>query len=329
MNLLIIGGAGYIGSHMVQRLRSTQNKVTILDNLSTGFRNVINDTDFIEGDIKDCALLTKIFKDRGIEAVMHFASYMQVSESVKKPDIYYENNVSNTINLLNIMAKNNVRKFIFSSSAAIFGEPEYTPIDESHPKNPINPYGRSKLMVEGILKDYESAFGLKSVCLRYFNAAGADEGGNLGEQHSPETHLIPILLQVASGRRERASVFGTDYPTADGTCIRDYIHVSDLCEAHIAALDYLNKKHKSQNFNLGNGGGFSVAEVVETVRRISGKPLQIDYEERRPGDPAVLVADSTLAKKMLNWSPCFTQLETIIEHAWNFEKSHFSRPLTE
>jgi UDP-glucose 4-epimerase len=329
MNLLIIGGAGYIGSHMVQRLRSTKNKVTILDNLSTGFRNVINDTDFIEGDIKDCALLTKIFKDRGIEAVMHFASYMQVSESVKKPDIYYENNVSNTINLLNIMAKNNVRKFIFSSSAAIFGEPEYTPIDESHPKNPINPYGRSKLMVEGILKDYESAFGLKSVCLRYFNAAGADEGGNLGEQHSPETHLIPILLQVASGRRERASVFGTDYSTADGTCIRDYIHVSDLCEAHIAALDYLNKKHKSQNFNLGNGGGFSVAEVVETVRRISGKPLQIDYEERRPGDPAVLVADSTLAKKMLNWSPCFTQLETIIEHAWNFEKSHFSRPLTE
>jgi UDP-glucose 4-epimerase len=329
MNLLIIGGAGYIGSHMVQRLRSTKNKVTILDNLSTGFRNAINDTDFIEGDIKDCALLTKIFKDRGIEAVMHFASYMQVSESVKKPDIYYENNVSNTINLLNIMAKNNVRKFIFSSSAAIFGEPEYTPIDESHPKNPINPYGRSKLMVEGILKDYESAFGLKSVCLRYFNAAGADEGGNLGEQHSPETHLIPILLQVASGRRERASVFGTDYPTADGTCIRDYIHVSDLCEAHIAALDYLNKKHKSQNFNLGNGGGFSVAEVVETVRRISGKPLQIDYEERRPGDPAVLVADSTLAKKMLNWNPCFTQLETIIEHAWNFEKSHFSRPLTE
>ena len=329
MNLLIIGGAGYIGSHMVQRLRSTKNKVTILDNLSTGFRNAINDTDFIEGDIKDCALLTKIFKDRGIEAVMHFASYMQVSESVKKPDVYYENNVSNTINLLNIMAKNNVRKFIFSSSAAIFGEPEYTPIDESHPKNPINPYGRSKLMVEGILKDYESAFGLKSVCLRYFNAAGADEGGNLGEQHSPETHLIPILLQVASGRRERASVFGTDYPTADGTCIRDYIHVSDLCEAHIAALDYLNKKHKSQNFNLGNGGGFSVAEVVETVRRISGKPLQIDYEERRPGDPAVLVADSTLAKKMLNWSPCFTQLETIIEHAWNFEKSHFSRPLTE
>ena len=329
MNLLIIGGAGYIGSHMVQRLRSTKNKVTILDNLSTGFRNVINDTDFIEGDIKDCALLTKIFKDRGIEAVMHFASYMQVSESVKKPDVYYENNVSNTINLLNIMAKNNVRKFIFSSSAAIFGEPEYTPIDESHPKNPINPYGRSKLMVEGILKDYESAFGLKSVCLRYFNAAGADEGGNLGEQHSPETHLIPILLQVASGRRERASVFGTDYPTADGTCIRDYIHVSDLCEAHIAALEYLNKKNKSQNFNLGNGGGFSVAEVVETVRRISGKPLQIDYEERRPGDPAVLVADSTLAKKMLNWSPCFTQLETIIEHAWNFEKSHFSRPLTE
>ena len=184
-------------------------------------------------------------------------------------------------------------------------------------------------MVEEILKDYESAFGLKSVCLRYFNAAGADEGGNLGEQHSPGTHLIPILLQVASGRRERASVFGTDYPTADGTCIRDYIHVSDLCEAHITALEYLNKKHKSQNFNLGNGDGFSVAEVVETVRRISGKPLQIDYEERRPGDPAVLVADSTLAKKMLNWSPCFTQLETIIEHAWNFEKSHFSRPFTE
>jgi UDP-glucose 4-epimerase len=322
MNLLVIGGAGYIGSHMLQRLSREKHKVTVLDNLSTGFRDAISETDFIEGDVSNNVLVARILSERKIQAVMHFASFMQVSESVKRPDIYYNNNVANTIGLLNLMADNHVKNFIFSSSAAIFGEPEYTPIDEGHVKNPINPYGRSKLIVEDILKDYENAFGLKSVCLRYFNAAGADESGVIGERHSPETHLIPILLQVASGRRDRAFIFGTDYPTPDGTCIRDYVHVSDLCEAHMVALEYLNKNQKSRNFNLGNGDGFSVAEIVATVEKITGVKLHLDYTDRRDGDPAILVADSTLAKQILHWSPRFPQLETIIEHAWNFEKKY-------
>jgi len=233
MNLLIIGGAGYIGTHMVKRLHAAKHAVTILDNLSTGYRDAVLGGEFIQGDIEDRALLDKVFLEHKVDAVLHFASFIQVGESVKKPDIYYQNNLSNTINLLNAMIAADVKSFIFSSTAAIFGEPSYTPIDEVHPKQPINPYGRSKWMVEQILEDYDHAFGLKSVCLRYFNAAGADADGEIGERHEPETHLIPILLQVASGRRERASVFGTDYPTADGTCIRDYVHVMDLCDAHM------------------------------------------------------------------------------------------------
>ena len=213
-----------------------------------------------------------------------------------------------------------VRHFIFSSTAAIFGGPSYTPIDEAHPKLPINPYGRSKWMVEQILEDYDHAYGLKSVCLRYFNAAGADPDGEIGERHEPETHLIPILLQVASGRRERASVFGTDYPTPDGTCIRDYVHVMDLCDAHIAALCYLRDNNLSGRFNLGNGNGFSVAQVIGAVENVTGMTLPIDYVERRPGDPAILVADATLARTTLRWSPQYDDLETIVRHAWEFEQ---------
>jgi len=320
MNILIIGGAGYIGSHMVKRLLAAQHAVIILDNLSTGHRDAVLGGDFVLGDIGDRALLDKIFFTHKIDAVIHFAAYAMVGESVQRPDIYYQNNLSNTINLLNAMIAAGVKHFIFSSTAAIFGESSYNPIDEAHPKLPINPYGRSKWMLEQILEDYDHAYGLKSVCLRYFNAAGADPEGDLGERREPETHLIPILLQVASGRRERASVFGTDYPTVDGTCIRDYIHVMDLCDAHIAALGYLRDHNMSARFNLGNGSGFSVAQVIEAVENVTGKTLAIDYVERRPGDPAILVANATLAHKMLGWSPQYGDIKTIVRHAWEFEK---------
>ena len=325
MNLLIIGGAGYIGSHMVKRLLIAKHALTILNNLSTGYRDAVLGGNFIHGDVGNQTLLDKMFSEHKFDAVMHFASFIQVGESVKRPDIYYQNNLSNTINLLNAMVAAGVRHFIFSSTAAIFGEPSYTPIDEAHPKLPINPYGRSKWMVEQILEDYDHAYGLKSVCLRYFNAAGADPEGQIGERHEPETHLIPILLQVASGRRERASVFGTDYPTPDGTCIRDYVHVMDLCDAHIAALGYLRDSKRSGRFNLGNGNGFSVAQVIGAVESVTGMTLPIDYVERRPGDPAILVADATLARTTLGWSPQYSDLETIVRHAWKFEQSHFIR----
>jgi UDP-glucose 4-epimerase len=320
MNILIIGGAGYIGSHMVKRLIAAKHAVTILDNLSTGYRDAVLGGFFLEGDIGDRTLLDMIFSAHKFDAVIHFSSYIQVAESVKRPDIYYQNNLSNTLNLLNAIVSAGVKHFIFSSTAAIFGEPIYTPVDESHPKQPINPYGRSKLMVEQILEDYDHAYGLKSVCLRYFNAAGADPDGELGERHEPETHLIPILLQVASGRRERASVFGADYPTPDGTCIRDYVHVMDLCDAHIAALGYLRDSNHSGRFNLGNGNGFSVAQVIEAVESVTGKSLPIEYVERRPGDPAILVADATFARTTLGWSPQYGGLETIVRHAWEFEQ---------
>lgn len=323
MNLLVVGGAGYIGSHMVKRLLASKHSVTILDNLSTGYRDAVIGGEFIQGDIGNSALLDKVFSENKFDAVLHFASYIQVGESVKKPDIYYQNNLSNTINLLNAMNAAGVKKFIFSSTAAIFGEPSYTPIDEAHPKQPINPYGRSKWMVEQILEDYDHAYELKSVCLRYFNAAGADADGEIGERHEPETHLIPILLQVASNRRERVSVFGTDYPTPDGTCIRDYIHVMDLCDAHIAALSYLRDHNLSGRFNLGNGTGFSVAQVIDAVESVTGKSLSIDYVERRPGDPAILVADATLARSTLGWSPKYSDLKTIVGHAWAFELKRY------
>lgn len=322
MNILIVGGAGYIGSHMVKTLSDlTGYDITILDNLTTGIKDAVCSGTFVQGDINDRELLRKIFSQGEFDAVIHFASLIQVGESVLRPDLYYENNFINTIFLLNAMVEAKVKKFIFSSTAAIFGEPVHIPINEAHQKIPINPYGRSKLMVEQVLEDYDHAFGLKSVCLRYFNAAGADPNGDIGEMHDPETHLIPILLQVASGRRKCASVFGTDYPTDDGTCIRDYIHVMDLCDAHVSSLIYLCNQNKSERFNLGNGSGFSVSQVIDTVRRVTGKPLAIEYCQRRVGDPAVLVADATRAKAILNWHPKYIELDTIVTHAWNFEKN--------
>lgn len=250
---------------------------------------------------------------------MHFASFIQVGESVKKPGLYYRNNFSNTLNLLDAMVRAGVTRFIFSSTAAIFGEPEYSPLDEQHPQRPINPYGTSKQMVERVLHDYDRAHGLRSVSLRYFNAAGAHSDGSIGERHHPETHLIPLLLQVASGRRESVSLFGRDYDTPDGTCIRDYVHVVDLCQAHLLALQWLMDGGHSTAFNLGNGNGFSVLEVIRAVERVTQRDVRVVDAPRRDGDPARLVADARSIRQTLGWAPAYAQLETIVAHSWQWE----------
>lgn len=319
--ILVVGGAGYIGSHMVKMLLGRGYSVVTLDNLSTGYRDAVLGGEFILGDLADRALLDKLFSEHKIDGVMHFASFIQVGESVQNPARYYANNVVNTLNLLDAMVAHNVKRFIFSSSAAVYGEPIRVPIDEAHPKNPINPYGRSKWMVEQMLADYDRAYALKSVCLRYFNAAGADPEGQLGERHEPETHLIPLVLQAASGSRESVQVFGRDYDTPDGTCIRDYVHVADLCEAHLLALDRLLQGGASAAFNLGNGNGFSVQQVIDTACETTGKDIPVKDAPRREGDPARLVADATLARKELGWNPCYEKLETIVRHAWQWEKT--------
>lgn len=321
--VLVVGGAGYIGSHMVKMLLESDYKVVTLDNLSGGYRDAVVGGDFEYVDLANKSELERVFKKYQFDAVMHFASYIQVGESVIKPAMYYENNVVNTLNLLDVMVKYDVKLFIFSSTAALFGEPEYTPIDEKHPTNPINPYGRSKLIVEQILADYDKAYNLKSICLRYFNAAGADPKGLLGERHEPETHLIPLILQAASNRRESISVFGRDYDTPDGTCIRDYIHIVDLCSAHLLALEKLVKEKKSYAYNLGNGNGFSVQEVIDSARVVTGKEIKVAEALRREGDPAVLLADATLAKTGLGWMPQYCELSTIIEHAWQWELNYY------
>ncbi|WP_416560649.1 UDP-glucose 4-epimerase GalE [Limnohabitans sp. yimb22184] len=321
MNVLVIGGAGYIGSHMVKLLGRRGCDVTTLDNLSNGHRDAILFGSFVEGDVADRFLLAQLLETGNFDAVMHFASFIQVGESMKHPAKYYENNVSNTLNLLGAMLTANVKRFIFSSTAATFGSPQYTPMDEMHPQNPINPYGRSKLMIEKVLDDYDRAYGLRSVCLRYFNAAGADPDGELGERHNPETHLIPLVLQTASGLRSDIEVFGRDYDTPDGTCVRDYIHINDLCEAHWLALQSLMRGAGSQRYNLGNGNGFSVQEVIDAAKRVTGRSIAIRDAPRRDGDPARLVADSTLARRQLGWEPKITDLETIVRHAWRWEQS--------
>jgi len=319
MKILVVGGAGYIGSHMVKMLLDQGHEVITFDNLSSGFRDAVLGGVFVLGDLADIAGLDEVFTTYQPEAVMHFASYIQVGESVQHPDKYYLNNFTNTLNLLNAMVKYRVNHFIFSSTAAVFGEPEYVPIDEEHIKNPLNPYGRSKWMVEQVLADYDRAYGLKSVCLRYFNAAGADPEGLLGERHEPETHLIPLVLQAISGRRQNITVFGRDYDTPDGTCIRDYIHIVDLCSAHLLALNKLIESGVSKRYNLGNGEGFSVQEVIAVAQKVTGKTLLIQEGARREGDPARLVADSSLARRELSWTPIFTDLESIISHAWQWE----------
>ena len=323
--VLVVGGAGYIGSHMVKYLANRGFVPVVLDNLSTGHAESARFGQLVVGDLADHALLDQLFNEHEFVAVMHFAAASLVGESMEYPAKYYRNNVCNTLNLLDAMVQHGVKDFIFSSTAAIFGEPHYTPIDEAHPKNPINPYGASKLMIERILEDYAAAYGLNSVSLRYFNACGADPEGDLGELHDPETHLIPLVLQAASGRRDYIKIFGSDYPTPDGTCVRDYIHIVDLCQAHHKALEKLLDESLcgAQAFNLGNGKRFSVKEVIETASAVvskDGKSIRVDKSDRRPGDPAVLVADANAATKIFNWLPEHSTLEEMVEHAWAWEQ---------
>jgi len=324
--VLVVGGAGYIGSHMVKMLGQQGCSVTTLDDLSSGHRDAVVCGDFVQGDMGDRAVLDTLLS-QGFDAVMHFASFIQVGESVQEPAKYYQNNVTHTLTLLDAMRAHGVARFIFSSTAATFGEPQYSPIDERHPQQPINPYGRTKLMVEQVLADYEKAYGLSSVCLRYFNAAGADPEGQLGERHEPETHLIPLVLQAASGRRPHIGVFGRDYDTPDGTCVRDYIHIQDLCSAHWLALQSLVGGASSQAYNLGNGQGFSVQEVIDTAQQVTGRPIAVVNGPRRAGDPARLIADSRLVREKLGWQPRYAKLSTIVEHAWRWEMRHTASQL--
>ena len=319
MHVLVVGGAGYIGSHMVKLLCQRGFEVTVLDNLSAGHRDAVKGGRFVLGDLGERDLLDELFQTSHFDGVLHFASHIQVGESVREPAKYYLNNVFKTQYLLDAMIAHRVKHFIFSSTAAIFGEPLRIPIDENHPKNPINPYGRSKWIVEQMLSDYEVAYGLKAICLRYFNAAGADPDGELGERHEPETHLIPLVLQAAAGRRPHITVFGTNYDIPDGTCIRDYIHVSDLCEAHLLALQRLWDGANGTAFNLGNGNGFSVKEVIDIARTVTGREIPVIYDAQRSGDPARLVADCGRARVELGWKPRYTDLRDIVAHAWRWE----------
>lgn len=321
-HILVTGGAGYIGSHMVKRLLCASHHVSVLDDLSGGFANAVGRARLTIGSIGDKAILDQLFSSMQFDAVINFASFIQVGESVTQPLKYYLNNVSNTLTLLDAMHRHGVYRYIFSSTAATFGVPSYMPIDEAMPQHPINPYGHSKLMIEQVLADMDHAYGFKSVCLRYFNAAGADYEGELGERHEPETHLIPLVLQAASGRRSHISVFGDDYDTPDGTCIRDYVHVHDLTDAHLLAMNHLLEGGGSKRYNLGNGTGFSVRQVIETAERVTGQKIPVRVEPRRAGDPDRLVADSSRLRKELGWVPTCASLEQIIADAWAWEQKY-------
>ncbi|MEM9544031.1 MAG: UDP-glucose 4-epimerase GalE [Cyanobacteria bacterium P01_E01_bin.42] len=319
--ILVTGGAGYIGSHAVLALQKEGYEVIILDNLVYGHRELVEEVlkvELIAGDTGDRELLDNLFASRDITAVMHFAAYAYVGESVTAPDKYYRNNVIGTLTLLEAMLKAGIKQFVFSSTCAVYGVPQVFPIPEDHPKAPINPYGQSKLMVEQMLEDLDRAYDLRSVRFRYFNAAGADPQGRLGEDHNPETHLIPLTLYTALGKREAIYMFGTDYPTPDGTCIRDYIHVSDLADAHVLGLNYLLKGGKTEVFNLGNGTGFSVKEVIEAAKKATGKDFTVLERDRRPGDPPKLVGASEKARNVLGWTPQYAGIEEIITHAWQW-----------
>lgn len=322
MAILVTGGAGYIGSHTVAELLDASEEVVVLDNLQKGHKGAVLGGRFYQGDLRDDEFLSKVFKENDIEAVIHFAADSLVGESVSDPLKYYNNNVVSTLKLLTKMKEFSVKKIVFSSTAATYGEPENTPILESDRTLPTNPYGETKLAVEKALKWADNAYGIKYVSLRYFNAAGAHISGKIGEDHNPESHLIPIILQVALGKREAISIFGDDYNTPDGTCIRDYIHVTDLAQAHILALKKLRDGGESSIYNLGNGKGFSVKEVVELAREVTGIDIKAVVAERRPGDPAVLVASSEKIQKELNWQPRYNDLRTIIDTAWQWHKNN-------
>jgi UDP-glucose 4-epimerase len=325
--ILVTGGAGYIGSHTVLALQERQYPVIVLDNLVYGHQELIEkipNVQLIIGDISDPIILDKIFTTYDISAVMHFAAYAYVGESMTEPAKYYRNNVVGTLTLLEQMLQAGINKIVFSSTCATYGIPQTIPVPETQVQNPINPYGMSKLMVEKILHDFELAYRLKSVIFRYFNAAGADPKGRLGEDHQPEPHLIPLILLAALGKRDSISIFGTDYPTPDGTCIRDYIHVCDLANAHILGLEYLLAKEKSNIFNLGNNQGFSVKEVIETAEKVTQQRIPVTLCDRRPGDPPILVGSSNKAKEILGWNPQYSNLKDIICHAWQWHKKRHS-----
>lgn len=324
MKILVLGGAGYIGSHTVYRLIEQGHKVVVFDNFETGYLEAIHpDAEVYEGDLRNRADIDNVFdKESDVEAVIHFAANSLVGESMVKPLKYYDNNICGTKVLLESMVAHNINRIVFSSTAATYGEPIHTPILENDPTNPTNCYGETKRAMERMFYWTEQAHGMKYVSLRYFNACGAHISGKIGEAHNPESHLIPIILQTANGTRDHISVFGTDYDTPDGTCIRDYIHVTDLAQAHILAVEYLINGGESDIFNLGNGVGFSVKEVIETAKKVTGKEIKVVEENRRAGDPAVLIASSEKAKKVLGWNPQYNELSTIIETAWKWHSTH-------
>lgn len=324
MAVLVCGGAGYIGSHINKQLNKEGYETVVFDNLVYGHREAVKWGHFVQGDLSRMEEIERVFKQYKIEAVFHFAAYAYVGESVEKPEKYYYNNVANTLNLLHVMKKYGCNKIIFSSTCATYGEPERIPITEDMKQSPINPYGASKLMVERIFQDYSKAYDLKFVVLRYFNAAGADPDGEIGESHNPETHLIPLVLDAAGGKREDIKVFGTDYDTPDGSCIRDYIHVYDLATAHLLALHYLEEGKESDFFNLGNELGTSVLQVLESVKKVTNREFKIIVADRRAGDPAKLVGSSEKAQKVLKWKPVYGDIDTIVEHAWKWhEKAEY------
>lgn len=318
--VVVAGGAGYIGSHMVRMLRDSGLHPVVIDNLATGHAPAVAGADFRQGDIGDRAFVASVLRDTRPSAVMHFAASSLVGESVRQPASYWHNNVVRTLALLDTMLEHGVQRFIFSSSAAVYGDPQQVPMDEAHARRPINPYGKTKLAVELALEDYGRAHGLQWVALRYFNAAGAHPDGSLGERHEPETHLVPLLLQAASGRRPFVARFGTTHATPDGSCIRDYVHVQDLCAAHLQALRGLEAGTAGGAYNLGNGRGHSVNEVIEAARRVTGRAIEVRDEPAREGDPPVLVADATRARRELGWSPRYAELDTIVAHAWQWER---------
>ncbi|GAB4349671.1 MAG: UDP-glucose 4-epimerase GalE [Cyanophyceae cyanobacterium] len=324
--ILVTGGAGYIGSHAVLALQKAGYGVVVLDSLEYGHRSSVEDVlkaELVVGHTTDRPLLDKLFATHDIAAVMHFAAYIAVGESVQDPARYYHNNVVGTLTLLEAMLEAKIDRFVFSSTAATYGVPQTDAIAEDHPQIPINPYGESKLMVERMLRDFDAAYGLKSVIFRYFNAAGADPSGAIGEDHTPETHLIPLILFAALGKREKITIFGTDYNTPDGTCIRDYVHVNDLASAHVLGLEYLLNGGPSDAFNLGNGSGFSVREAIETARRVTGAKIEVLECDRRPGDPPILVSSSDKVREVLGWQPTYPELDAIVAHAWHWhQKRH-------
>lgn len=323
MAILVCGGAGYIGSHTVVELLENKYEVVVLDNLVKGHKKAIwNGAKFYEGDLNDNNLLDRIFEEEEIEGVIHFAAYSLVGESCQEPYMYYENNLGSTLNLLKKMKEHNIKNIVFSSTAATYGEPERVPILEWDKTEPKNPYGETKLAVEKLIKWAHEAYGLNYTILRYFNVAGAHESGLIGEDHSPETHLIPIILQVASGVREKIFIYGDDYDTHDGTCIRDYIHVTDLANAHILALKKIIDGGSSDIYNLGNGNGFSVREIIEASKKVSNRSIEVEVAGRRAGDPAVLIASSEKAQKELGWKIKYTNIEDIIATAWKWHKNN-------